>query len=84
MDNTACFINDFGKLNKRIICKPYPIPQIQDMLLNLEGFQYTTSLDLNMGYYHIELSPDSKKLCTLVMPFGKYKMQKLPMGLCVG
>ena len=35
-----------------------------------------------MGYYHIELSPDSKKLCTLVFPFGKYKMQCLPMGLC--
>jgi hypothetical protein len=52
------------------------------MLLNLEGFQYATSLDLNMGYYHIELSPNSKKLCTLVTPFGKYEMQKLPMGLC--
>ena len=25
------------------------------MLLNLDGFQYATSLDLNMGYYHIEL-----------------------------
>jgi hypothetical protein len=48
----------------------------------LEGFKYTTSLDLNMGYYHIELSLDSKKLCTLVMPFGKYKMQQLPMELC--
>jgi hypothetical protein len=35
-----------------------------------------------MVYYHIDLSPDSKKLCTLVMPLGKYKMQKLPMGLC--
>ena len=52
------------------------------MLLKLEGFQCTTSLDLNMGYYHIELSPASKKLCTLVLPFGKYKMQRLPMGLC--
>jgi hypothetical protein len=52
------------------------------MLLNLEGFKYATSLDLNMGYYHIKLSPDSKKLCTLITPFGKYEMQKLPMGLC--
>jgi hypothetical protein len=72
----------FPQLNKRIVRKPYPIPWIQDMLLNLEGFQYATSLDLNMGYYHIELSPNSKKLCTLVTPFGKYEMQKLPMGLC--
>ena len=52
------------------------------MLLNLEGFQCATSLDLNVGHYHIELSPASKKLCTLVFPFGKYEMQRLPMGLC--
>ena len=35
-----------------------------------------------MGYYHIELSPDSKQLCTIVLPWGKYEYQKLPMGLC--
>ena len=81
-DGTVRFINDFRELNKRIRRKPYPIPNIQDMLLNLEGFQYATSLDLNMGYYHIELSPTSKRLCTLVFPFGKYEMQRLPMGLC--
>ena len=32
------------------------MPKINDMLLELEGFQYATSLDLNMGYYHILLS----------------------------
>ena len=57
------------------------MPKIQDMLLKLEGFTYATSLDLNMGYYHIELHPESKKLCTLVFPWGKYEPQKLPMGL---
>ena len=51
-------------------------------MLKLEGFQYATSLDLNMGYYHIELSPNSKRLCTIVLPWGKYEYQKLPMGLC--
>ena len=49
------------------------IPHILDMLLNLEGFQWATSLDLNMGYYHIELNPNSKNYCTIVMPFGKYE-----------
>ena len=73
-DGTVRFINDFRELNKRIRRRPYPIPNIQDMLLNLDGFQYATSLDLNMGYYHIELSPKSKQLCTLVFPFGKYEM----------
>ena len=51
------------------------------MLLNLEGFTYMSSLDLNMWYYHIELSPGSKKLCILVLPWGKYEYQKLPMGV---
>ena len=51
------------------------------MLLKLEGFQYATSLDLNMGYYHIELSPFSQELCTIVLPWGKYEYQRLPMGL---
>jgi len=51
------------------------------MLLKLEGFKYTTSLDLNMGYYHIRLDNFSKSLCTLILPWGKYEMQVLPMGL---
>jgi Reverse transcriptase (RNA-dependent DNA polymerase) len=80
-DGTVWFISDFRELNKRIVRRPYPIPHIQDMLLNLEGFQYATSLALNMGYYHIELNPDSKKYCTIVMPFGKYEYQCIPMGL---
>ena len=81
-DGSVRFISDFRELNKRIKRKPYPIPKIQDMLLNLDGFQYATSLDLNMGYYHIELSPHSKQLCTIVLPWGKYEYQRLPMGLC--
>jgi hypothetical protein len=81
-DGSVRFISDFWELNKRIKRKPYPIPKVQDLLLKLEGFQYATSLDLNMGYYHIELSPNSKCLCTIVLPWGKYEYQKLPMGLC--
>ena len=49
--------------------KPYPIQKIQDLLLTLEGFQFATSLDLNMGYYHTELDPESSRLCTNVLPW---------------
>jgi hypothetical protein len=48
-DGSVRFISDFWELNKRIKWKPYPIPKIQDLLLKLEGFQYATSLDFNMG-----------------------------------
>ena len=40
------------------------------------------TLDLNTGYYHIELSAKSKELCNIVTQLGKYKYQRLPMGLC--
>ena len=78
-DGTVRFINNFRELNKR---KPCPIPNTQDMLLDLEGFQCATSLDSNVAHCHIKLSPASKKLCALVFPFGKCKMQQLPVGLC--
>ena len=81
-DGSVRFISDFRELNKRIKRKPYPIPNIQDMLLNLEGFRYATSLDLNMGYYHLELDERAKELCTIVLPFGKFEYQRTPMGLC--
>ena len=81
-DLTVRFITDFRKLNQLIKRKPYPIPNIRDTLLELEGFTFGTSLDLNMGYYHIELDPDSRKYCTIVFPFGKYEYCRLPMGLC--
>ena len=81
-DGTVRFISDFRQLNLRIKRKPFPIPKIQDLLLKLEGFQHATSLDLNMGYYHIKLTPFSRSLCTIVLPWGKYEYQRLPMGLC--
>ena len=73
---------DFRELNKWIKRKPYPIQKIQNLLLKLEGFQYATALDLNLGYYHIELEPESSRLCIIVLPWGKFKYRKLPMGLC--
>ena len=81
-DGSLRTIADFRELNKRIKRKPFPIPKIQDMLQKLEGFMYATSLDLNMGYYHILLTPNASRLCTVVLPWGKYEYLRLPMGLC--
>ena len=81
-NGTIRFLSDFRELNKRIKRKPYPLPKIQDLLMNLEGFTYATSIDLNMGYYHVKLTPDSSRLCTIVTEFGKYEYLRIPMGVC--
>ena len=38
----------------------------------MERFTYATLLDLNMGYYTIRLDPDAQKICTIILPWGKY------------
>ena len=80
-NKTVRFISDFREVNKRIIRTPYPIPKISTILQEMEGFTYATSLDLNMGYYTIRLDADAQKLCTIILPWGKYSYMRLPMGI---
>ena len=61
---------------------PYPLFKLKHLLQKLKRFQYATHLDLNMGYDHVDLDADSRKLGTLVFPGEKYAMQQLPMGPC--
>ena len=64
-NGTVQFLSDFRNLNRQIKRKPYPIPKIQEMILNIEGFKYARSLDLNMGYYHIRLSTGASNFLQL-------------------
>ena len=43
---------------------------------------FATSIDLNMGYYHLPFMLNASQLCTVVLPWGKYEHLRLPMGLC--
>ncbi len=78
-DQTVHTIPDFRELNKRKVRKPYPIPKISTTLQELECFTNAMSLDLNMGYYTIRLDPTAAKMCTIILPWGKYSYQRLPM-----
>jgi hypothetical protein len=41
---------DFRKLNSLLKRHPFPIPKIENMIRSMEGFTFSTALDLNMGY----------------------------------
>jgi hypothetical protein len=51
------------------------------MLRKLSGFKYATAIDLLMGYYHIPLDLEAQKLCTIILAWGKYQYNRLPMGV---
>ena len=80
-NGTVRVVSDFRMLNSILKNFVHPIPRIQDLLNNLGGFTYATSLDLNMGYYTIRLTPNASKLCTIIFPFGTYEYLRLPMGV---
>ena len=80
-DQTIRVLSDLREVNKQIVRKPFPLPKISTVLQEMEGFTFATALDLNMGYYHIRLDPDSQKICTIIFPWGKYSYLRLPMGV---
>ena len=71
----------FKEVNKILVPKPSPIPQISTVLQELEDFTYATQLCLNIGYYTIRLDLEASKIYTFILPWSRYSYERLPMGI---
>ncbi|MGH7974341.1 MAG: reverse transcriptase family protein, partial [bacterium] len=80
-DGSARFIADFRGLNANLERDLYPLPDMKQILQEQQKFTYITKLDLSIGYFHIELDSFSSDLCTIVVPWGKYRFKRLPLGI---
>jgi hypothetical protein len=74
-------LTDFRILNAQIKRKPFPLPNISDLLIKLSGSKYAMAIELGMGYSHIALDLEAQKLCTTILPLGIYQYKRLPMGV---
>ena len=80
-DGTIRFLTNFCELNKCIIHEPFPLPKINDVMQSLGYFTFATTLDLSMGYYYLSLDNETSDLCSICLPFGIFKYNRLPQGV---
>ena len=59
----------------------YKLPIITDVLRKQKGYEFLTKLDISMQYYAFEIDKESWKLCTIVILFGSFCYNHVPMGL---
>ncbi len=80
-DGCIRWVSDMRELNKVIKRTQYNFSIITDVLCKQTGYNFLTKLDISMQYYNFELDDESKKLCTIVMPFGPFCYNRMAMGL---
>ena len=80
-DGRVRWISDLRRLNKCTNRKEYFLPIIQGVLRKRGRCDLSPNLDISIQYYTFELDAKSKELWTSITPFGRYRYNRLSMGL---
>ena len=81
-DGSLWFCIDLRKLNNQTIKDVQSLPRIEDSLDCLDMAPIFTSLDLQSGYWQVEMTEDSKPLTAFTVgPLGIYECVWMPFGL---
>ena len=72
---------DFRKINEKTIHDTFPIPVINEILDQLGGAKYFSTLDLASGFFQLDLEKCDKKKTAFSTHEGKFQYRKMPMGV---
>lgn len=67
---------DMRAANKAILPIKHITPTIDELLIDLNGAQYFSKLDLNAGYHQFELAPDSRYITTILSHLGLFRYKR--------
>ena len=73
---------DYTKLNKFVKRPVHTFPSAKEIMDRIPaGSRYFCKMDCTQGYHQIELDEESSKLTTFILPEGRFRFKRTPMGL---
>ncbi|KMQ86489.1 krab-a domain-containing protein [Lasius niger] len=81
-DGTLRFCIDYRRLNAITVKDSYPLPRIDDILDQLSGNSWFSTLDLKSGYWQVKVRPSDKEKTAFSIGKGLWQFTVMPFGLC--
>ena len=79
--DSVSVIEDYRRLNDVILKDAYPLPRIDASLDQLSGAQWFSCLDLNSGYWLVEVEEQDKQKTASRQ--GLFEFKVMPFGLVI-
>ncbi|GFX54064.1 retrovirus-related Pol polyprotein from transposon 297 [Trichonephila clavipes] len=75
------FAVDYRKLNAITKYPRYPLPLIDDLIMNIPHTTIMSALDLRSGYFQLSVNPSDIVETAFVTKNGTYAFRRMPFGL---
>lgn len=75
---------DYRELNKKVVLRSVPLPDLHSCFGWFRGARYFTTLDLNQAYNQIPLEEKSKQVTAFTTDWNLYEFNRVPFGLATG
>ena len=80
-DGSMRFVIDYRKLNDVTVKDDYPMPNIRDLIDEVNGSKYFSCMDMPSAYWHVPMDEQSIPKTAFQVPQGKYEMLRMPYGM---
>lgn len=80
-DHSWRFCVDYRQLNAITVKGKYPVPIIEELLDELSGASYFTTLDLQAGFHQIRMKEGEEYKIAFQTHFGQFEFRVMSFGL---